>query len=387
MAHQSLPAGGNHMTSAVERLEGRVLWCMTPADALHPGHVMLAPFEVAAVTAAPGRAGGVVPWAVPMVAPADAVAPPPPGGEPTPDPQVGVAAGSWVRGANVPAAMGEVAGGVIGSRLYLVGGGNRGTFAYDLQTGRWVSGLAQRPVIGDHHAAEVVNGRLYILGGLNGLGGKVQIYNPATNRWTLGRDMPFAAGSSSSAVIGGQIYVAGGSIGQTGTRRLARYNPATNTWTELAPMPFDRNHTASGTDGRRLYIFGGRDGGNRLANGYNDVLIYDPATNRWTTSRADRTIPPLPQARGGMGKAAFVNGEFYVMGGETVNGAGATANGVYSRVDIYNPTTRRWRLGAPMPTARHGIFPLLASGRIYVAAGGVRAAASVSNILEIYRPG
>jgi N-acetylneuraminic acid mutarotase len=84
-----------------------------------------------------------------------------------------------------------------------------------------------------------------------------------------------------------------------------------------------------------------------------------------------------------MGKAVFFNGEFYVIGGETASGAGATSNLVYDRVDIYNPATNKWRLGTPMPTARHGIFPLLYNGGIYVAGGGVHSENSNSVILEI----
>jgi N-acetylneuraminic acid mutarotase len=200
--------------------------------------------------------------------------------------------------------------------------------------------------------------------------------------------MPFATGSSSSAVIGGSIYVAGGIVGSSTTNRLARYTPATNSWSELAPMPQGRNHAASATDGTKFFVFGGRGPGsgdsNMVANGFNTVQIYNPATNTWVSSAsAGSTIAPLPQARGGMGKAVFVNGEFFVIGGETATGAGATSNKVYNRVDIYNPSTNTWRLGPAMPTARHGIFPLLQSNKIYVAAGGVVAGASSSKILEI----
>jgi N-acetylneuraminic acid mutarotase len=87
-----------------------------------------------------------------------------------------------------------------------------------------------------------------------------------------------------------------------------------------------------------------------------------------------------------MGRATYFNGEFYVMGGETDNGAGATNLKVYNRVDIYNPITNNWRMGTLMPTARHGIFPLLISGRIYVAGGGGNAGFSTSPLLEIYTP-
>jgi N-acetylneuraminic acid mutarotase len=230
----------------------------------------------------------------------------------------------------------------------------------------------------------VVGGKLYLLGGFGGGSeGRVQIYNPATNTWSLGANMPFAAGSSASAVINGEIFVAGGIINDT-TNLAAAYNPATNTWRTVASMPRGLNHTASATNGSKLYVFGGRTGGNVVSNGEDTVQVYDPATNTWTSNVTGAPLAPLPQARGGMGKAVFMDGEFYVIGGETLNGPGATSQFVYNRVDIYNPITNTWRLGTPMPTARHGIFPLGIGGRIYVAGGGPQAGHSSSAVLEIY---
>lgn len=306
--------------------------------------------------------------------------------------RIGVLANKWESvKPQMPVALGEVAGGIIGNKLYLVGKGNSATLAHNLSTGTWnsTSSLAKRPFVGHHHGAEVVNGKLYLIGGLGSGAGKVQIYNPTTNTWNLGRDMPFAAGSSSTVVIGGEIYVAGGIVGSSTTAKVAKYNPVTNTWTLLAAMTQGRNHAAAATDGSKLYIFGGRGSGsgdaNTVANGFDTVQIYNPATNTWSSSLdTDSTLAPLPQARGGMGKAVYFNGEFYVMGGETETGTGATINNVYSRVDIYNPQTNTWRFGTPMPTARHGIFPLLLAGRIHIAGGGIRAGNSSSSLLEIY---
>jgi N-acetylneuraminic acid mutarotase len=291
----------------------------------------------------------------------------------------------WEVSASMPIDLGEVAAGIINNSLYLVGEGNTATLAYNLSSGVWTSSLAARPSTGNHHAAEVFNGKLYLLGGLgSGSEGRVQIYDPTTDTWTIGSDMPFAAGSSSSALIGGEIFVAGGIVGGESTTQAAAYNPVTNTWRTVAPMPQGLNHTASTTDGTRMYVFGGRTGGNSIGNGETTVQVYNPATNVWTSNVTGAPLAPLPQARGGMGKAVYMKGEFYVIGGETLSGSGATSNRVYDRVDIYNPGTNSWRLGTPMPTARHGIFPLGISNRIYVPGGGVVAANSSSNKLEIY---
>lgn len=72
------------------------------------------------------------------------------------------------------------------------------------------------------------------------------------------------------------------------------------------------------------------------------------------------------------------------MGGETFTGAGAVTGNVYNRVDVYRPTTNTWRTVTSMITARHGILPMLLNGRIYVALGGIKSAASTSTVNEAY---
>ena len=295
----------------------------------------------------------------------------------------------WEYGPAMPIALGEVAGGMIGRSLYLVGESSVATLALDVGTGLWRSDLAARPFPGSHHAAEVIGGELYLFGGIGASAGRVQIFDPISNAWRLGPDMPFAAGSSSSAVIGGVAYVAGGIVGQATTARAARFDPVSAIWTEIAPMPVGRNHAASATDGASLWIFGGRGFGsgdnNSVANGFDTVQVYDPATDAWRVStQPEQALAPLPQARGGMGRSVYVDGEFYVIGGETVDGAGATSNRVYSRVDIYDPAMNRWRPGAPMLTARHGIFPVVIAHRITVAGGGTKAGFSSSSVTQSY---
>lgn len=299
---------------------------------------------------------------------------------------------AWRPRRAMPVDLGEVAAGVIGRHLYVVGEGSKQTMRYDLTRAAWseVGSVMPRPYPGDHHAAEVVNGRLYLFGGF-GAEGRTQIYDSAADAWKLGAPMPFAAGSSASAVIGGRVYVAGGIAADTTTADAAVYDPAADSWRRIAPMPVGRNHAASATDGRRLFVFGGRGKGsgdrNIVANGFDEVQIYDPASDRWSTSTDTSSgIPPLPQRRGGMGKAVYLRGRFHVLGGETRDGPGATAERVYARVDIYDPRRNEWSRGRNMPVPRHGIFPLEVAGRIFVAGGGTRAGRSGSSTFDYYTP-
>ena len=53
-------------------------------------------------------------------------------------------------------------------------------------------------------------------------------------------------------------------------------------------------------------------------------------------------------------------------------------------MDVYDPVLNTWRLEAEMPTARHGVFPVLYESRIFVAGGGTQAANSQSDLFEIF---
>ncbi|QHI70672.1 malectin domain-containing carbohydrate-binding protein [Tichowtungia aerotolerans] len=294
-------------------------------------------------------------------------------------PEPGSGTGEWTVLEDLPEPLAEVSAGVINGVLYVVGQGHPGTFAYDFFSGAWITGLQARTYTGNHHAAEVIDGKLYLFGGLEEDLSYVQIYDPETDSWSLGADVPWAGGSASTALIDGQVYLAGGIASNTTVTSNAVYNPATDSWTMLAPMPAGRNHAASATDGERFYIFGGRGpgsgDGNIVAEGFDDVLIYNPATDTWETSfDIGSTIPPLLQKRGGLGKAVYFSGEFYVMGGETTDtGTGAVTGDVYDRVDVYNPVTQTWRQEAGMLTARHGIFPVLHDEAIYLPGGSTAA--------------
>ncbi len=309
----------------------------------------------------------------------------PAGGEP----------GRWIPGVSqMTASMGEVAVGEIDGKLYVVGDGpNDDTRVYDIAADSWsVITSPDRPFPGDHHAAEVIDGKLYLFGGYGGgAEGKVQIYDPVLNTWSLGADMPWNGFSSATAVIDGLVYVAGGVVDNLFTTdEVAAYDPVLDAWSSrLAPMVDARNHAAAGTDGEKLWVFGGRGPGsgdtNVLANGFADVQVYDPLTNTWESSNdVGSSISPMPIGRGGTGKAVYYQGEFYVFGGETLNGPGATPAGVYDRVDVYDPATDTWRLEAAMPSARHGIFPVLFESRIFLPGGATNSGNGISSVLEVF---
>ena len=201
-----------------------------------------------------------------------------------------------------------------------------------------------------------------------------------------GTAMPWAGGSVATAYINGKVYAAGGIVGSSTVNNAAVYDPANDTWTThsfharwvaITPLPEPMEKIL------HLRWPHWRERPVRRIQRCPDIR---PATNTWQwTGDSGSTLAPLPQPRGGMGKAVFYGNEFYVMGGETTNaGTGQVAGNVYNRVDVYNPTTNTWRLETLMPTARHGISPFVADGKIFVAGGGVQSGHSNSIVFEIF---
>ena len=100
------------------------------------------------------------------------------------------------------------------------------------------------------------------------------------------------------------------------------------------------------------------------------MQIYTPAADEWSAG------PRMPVGRGGTGAAAYVDGTFYVMGGEDNSQAYGT---------VFKLQGGIWDTGPDMLEEVHGIYPAVdpSSGRIFVAGGGLRQGQEVSSLLQI----
>ncbi|HLM59400.1 MAG TPA: kelch repeat-containing protein, partial [Pyrinomonadaceae bacterium] len=104
--------------------------------------------------------------------------------------------------------------------------------------------------------------------------------------------MPTPRSGGGSAVINGRIYVAGGR--PPGSSAIEVYDPATDKWEKLPNLPTQRNHLAIVAVNGKIIVAGGRTVPGAMAERVNVVEIYDPATRRWTKGA------PLPAPRGGI---------------------------------------------------------------------------------------
>ena len=304
--------------------------------------------------------------------------------EPEPD------QGTWRTAAPTPTKRTEVAAATLEGKIYVVGGfekprlGNVMNFAitpsvevYDPETDTWAS-KAPLPVGFHHIGIGVVGGRLYVIGGYSKSGfsvwnpvATVYAYDPLMDSWTERAPMPTARGALSVTEYGGKLYAIGGYDRKANNAQVEVYDPVRNVWSTAASLPTPRDHLATATVGGKMYAIGGRIDGDYHQN-LAVVERYDSSADRWTR------VSDLPTARSGI-TAAIVEGKIYVMGGE-----GAT--GTFNQNEAFDPVRDTWQAMTPMPTARHGLGSAVVQGRIYVISGGPTPGGSFSDLNEVFTP-
>ena len=277
-------------------------------------------------------------------------------------------AGNWTTLAPMNEPRQELAAALLDGRIYAVGGlGGRSNAneIYDIASDTWTLG-ADLPVGTDHAWAAALGGRVYAGAGTSR---RVFSYDPGTDAWIdVAPSAFFHGGTAAAAVIDGRIYVAGGTGGGMAGNELEVYDPAANRWTTLAPMGCARNHTAGGVIDGLLYVAGGRPGNQTC------VEAYDPASDTWTRKAS------MPTGRSGIA-GAVVGSCLYIFGGE---GNASDPNGIFHEVEAYDPETDTWFELPPMQTGRHGIYAAVRGRVIHLPGGATVAGLGTTGVHDAY---
>ena len=104
----------------------------------------------------------------------------------------------------------------------------------------------------------------------------VEVFNPKTNQWQERTEMSVPKANHSTSVIDGKIYVMGGYFQEDrkvkSLSAIEVYDPATDRWTQESDMLIGRSgHTTEVVDGQ-IYILGGIAVGKGLLT---SVEVYD----------------------------------------------------------------------------------------------------------------
>jgi DNA-binding CsgD family transcriptional regulator len=193
--------------------------------------------------------------------------------------------------------------------------------------------------------------------GDRGVLGSVELYDAASNQWSILAPKPTAVTDVEAGMIGGKIYVPGGRL-QNGeiTDILEIYDPGRDEWSTAASLPEKLSAYGLATFEGKLYLFGGWNGQEYL----DTVLEYDPDQDAWGNKS------PLSEPRA-HASAVLVGGQIHLLGGFD----GSDALDLH---EVYTPnlddgSISPWMQSVPMPSGRYAMGSAALLDNIYLVGG------------------
>ncbi|MBW7990555.1 MAG: hypothetical protein FVQ84_11140 [Planctomycetes bacterium] len=173
---------------------------------------------------------------------------------------------TWMQKADMPGPRGALSTSVVNGKIYAIGGYHNHSGSpvstveeYDPATDTWTQ-KADMPTARSWPSTIVVDGKIYAVGGYTTSAGlpTVEEYDPVTDTWTKKADMP-APGTPSTSVVDDKIYAFGGGARRGGPPlwSLFEYDPATDTWTVKDDMPVRMQGMGTSVVGGKIYVIGG----------------------------------------------------------------------------------------------------------------------------------
>ncbi|WP_341936704.1 Kelch repeat-containing protein [Marinimicrobium sp. C2-29] len=253
-------------------------------------------------------------------------------------------------------------------------------YRYDPNFDAWAQ-LASKPGTAvENPAVAADGGYLYVMGGSSGpFSGAVDElwrYDIAANSWNSLAPMPQPMGGIRAEVIDGRIYVAGGMSGNgASVASLMIYDIASNSWSFGPSMAQERDNPGTVVIDGELYVLGGRhrlSDGSTLAEGVDSMEIYNPQVGSWRDGGVIR------------GRRTFaigaIDGKLQVVGGEKNPDSPGQ---MFYEVDVYDPATGNWSQLDDAPEPRHGGAYATIGNRLIVAGGGSAAGSSFTDTTQI----
>jgi N-acetylneuraminic acid mutarotase len=288
----------------------------------------------------------------------------------------GASENSWIARPPMPNKNSGLGVAVVNGKIYAIGpeGTNE---EYDPATLTWTT-KASIPTPRSASGIAVYQNKIYVIGGISGsdpttglpiLCSFNEVYYPLTDTLETRKPMPTKRCELSANMVNGKIYLIGGRTGgQYSTVCLNEvYDPETNSWSTKAPMPYPVVEYASAVVDGKIYVLGGQDEFHDPMN-IDLTQIYDPETDTWSFGAPMPTV--VTQAAAGATSGVLAPKRIYVIGGLPDKSMIAT-----NINQVYSPESDSWTLGASMPTSRSLLAVGVVNDTLY-ALGGV----SMANI-------
>jgi hypothetical protein len=207
----------------------------------------------------------------------------------------------------------------------------------------------------------------------NGNGGCIKY------RWVTKKSAPRPVGEVGNGIVGDVLYMTGAQT-KTDNRELTQaYHIPSNTWLSpyaLAQRPFDGDHAASETYNGKIYQIGGLCWGNGNCGAEQKVQIYDPVSDTWSLGAK------VPYRTNGAQYSTIIGGIIYVCGGlDKIPKAASKECAAY---DIENNS---WSSIPNMPYPGHHGAGCTDGSRFWLFSGRmIKTKIAGSDIVQVYDP-
>uniref|UniRef100_A0A1A8GNI2 Kelch-like 23 n=1 Tax=Nothobranchius korthausae TaxID=1143690 RepID=A0A1A8GNI2_9TELE len=203
---------------------------------------------------------------------------------------------------------------------------------------------------------------------------EVHIWDPVSNTWVQGKDMPDPARESySTSLLGANIYVTGGYRTNTveALDTVSIYNCDYDEWTEGSPMITARYYHCSVALHGCIYAIGGYRGGAPEQH----TEFYDPLKKKW--------FPVAKMIQGvGNSTACVMGDQIYVTGGHY----GYRGSCTYEKIQVYRPDVNEWSIVTISPHPEYGLCSVSLHNKLYLVGGQTTIADCYDTERDEWRP-
>ncbi|XP_071781424.1 kelch-like protein 23 [Centroberyx gerrardi] len=186
---------------------------------------------------------------------------------------------------------------------------------------------------------------------------EVHIWDPTSNTWVQGKDMPdHARESYSVSLLGANIYVSGGYRTNTveALDTVSIYSCDYDEWTEGCPMITARYYHCSVALHGCIYAIGGYRGGAPER----ETEFYDPLKKSWFS------VANMIQGVGNA-TACVMADKIYVTGGHY----GYRGSCTYEKIQVYRPDIDEWSIITISPHPEYGLCSVSLNDKLYLVGG------------------
>lgn len=288
---------------------------------------------------------------------------------------------SWTTLPEIPGRRSDVGVTITDGRLVVVGGlaggqALKSVVALDLATQSW-NGLPDLRTARHGAAVAGVGKTVYAIGGATGPGdtqitASAEALRLAPRRqqpapeWRVLPDAPSARLMTAWAVLGDEIWIAGGMREGETLDLVQSYHTATGTWQDRPPLPVPLHHATATTYRDEMVVVGGAT--DSLSEASDKVFVL--RDGRW------QELPPLRHPRAAPA-AAVVGDKLVVVGGQNNRELVATT-------EVFDG--REWSEAAAVPTPREHLAAVSDGTYVYTVGGRLLSADENSAAFERFDP-